>query len=261
MRVTMLGCGSSIGVPSLSSGWGECDPAEPRNRRTRCSVAVETGAATILVDASPDVREQLLAADIRRLDALLVTHVHADHTHGLDDLRPVYWKMGKQLPVYADATTHEDLARRFGYMFTRSPISPPHFRPPLIAHQIEREGTIEVAGCTVDVMNQSHGGSGDSLGFVFDGKFAYSTDVHAFTDAQLDQLKGYGLDLWIVDCLRFEPSSAHAHLAIALEWIREVRPKRAYLTHMNTEMDYRTVLAQCPEGVAPGHDGLVVEIA
>jgi phosphoribosyl 1,2-cyclic phosphate phosphodiesterase len=272
MKVTMLGCGSSIGVPSLYSGWGLCDPNEPRNRRRRCSILVEYGGPTeqggpadqaeqvILVDASPDLREQLIDAEVARIDALLITHFHADHTHGLDDLRPVQWRMGRPIDMMADAPTLQDLGERFGYMMAFSDRSPEHFRPPLIAHEIPRNGTIEAAGMPIDVMLQSHGGSGESLGFVFDGRFAYSTDVHSFTEAQLEQLAGYELDLWIVDCLRFEPSTAHADFETTMAWIERVRPKRAVLTHMNTQMDYRTVLERCPDGVEPGYDGLVLTL-
>jgi phosphoribosyl 1,2-cyclic phosphate phosphodiesterase len=260
MKVTLLGCGSSIGVPSLYSGWGACDPNEMRNRRRRCSVLVEHEDQVILVDASPDLREQLLDAGVERIDALLITHFHADHTHGLDDLRPIQWKMGAPIQTLTDAPTIADLRSRFAYMFEKSEKSPPHFRPPLDVREIAQNGRIEVAGLSVDVMLQSHGTSGESLGFVFGGRFAYSTDVHSFTEAQLEQLAGYGLDLWIVDCLRPDPSSAHADLDTTLSWVERVKPKRAVMTHMNTQMDYRTILAQCPDGVEPGYDGLVVTL-
>ena len=260
MKVTMLGCGSSIGVPSLYSGWGACDPSEPRNHRRRCSILVEQDDRVILVDASPDVREQLLDARVDRIDALLITHFHADHTHGLDDLRPIQWRMGAQIPTLTDAPTFADLRHRFDYMFEKSANSPPHFRPPLDACEIPRNGRIEVAGMPVDVMLQSHGSSGESLGFIFGGRFAYSTDVHSFGDSKLNQLSAYDLDLWIVDCLRPEPSTAHADLDTTLAWVRRVKPKRAVMTHMNTQMDYRTILERCPEGVEPGYDGLVVEL-
>lgn len=260
MKVTMLGCGSSIGVPSLYSGWGACDANEPRNRRRRCSVLVEENDRVILVDASPDLREQLVDAEVERIDALLITHLHADHTHGLDDLRPIQWRMGAPIPTMTDATTIADLRRRFTYMFEKSANSPPHFRPPLEAREIPRNGRIEVADMAVDVMLQSHGSSGESLGFVFGERFAYSTDVHSFDDAQLEQLASYGLDLWVVDCLRPDPSSAHADLDTTLAWIDRVKPRRAVMTHMNTQMDYRTILERCPDGVEPGYDGLVVAL-
>lgn len=260
IRVTMLGCGASVGVPSLSGGWGACDPAEPRNRRRRCSILVEKAGRRILVDASPDLREQLLERDVRAIDALLISHIHADHTHGIDDLRPLYWNMRRRIPTYADPATFADVHRRFGYMFEAAPESPSHHAPPLVHFPID-EGTVDIAGMKVQVMRQDHGNSGESLGFVFDGCFAYSTDVHRLAEAQLDRLAALELDAWIVDCLREEPTSAHASLDQALAWIDRVRPRRAYLTHMNAHLDYRATLAKCPPGVEPGYDGLVLEIA
>lgn len=260
MRVTMLGCGSSVGVPSLSDGWGRCDPTEPRNRRRRCSILVEKADRRILVDASPDVREQLLDAQVRSIDAVLFTHIHADHTHGIDDLRPLYWSTRERITAYADAVTFADLSLRFGYLFEATPQSPPHHAPPL-AHHPFGEGRHTVAGVTVDAFRQDHGNSGDSLGLIFDERIAYSTDVHTLTDAQLDRLAELRLDTWIVDCLRDEPTSAHASFDQAMAWIDRVRPRRAYLTHMNAQLDYRTALAKCPPGVEPGYDGLVLEVA
>ena len=259
MRVVVLGCGASVGVPSLSGGWGSCDPGEPRNRRRRSSILVEKAGRRILVDASPDLREQLLDADVRAIDAVLFTHTHADHTHGIDDLRPLYWSSRERIPAYADAATYADLHARFRYMFEASPGSPPHHAPPL-QHRPFGEGRHEVAGIEVEAYRQDHGNSGQSLGLIFDGRFAYSTDVHAMTDAQLDRLAALRLDTWIVDCLREEPTTAHATLELALAWIRRVAPRRAWLTHMGYQLDYRTTLAKCPPGVEPGYDGLVLEI-
>ena len=259
MRVTMLGCGASVGVPSLSGGWGQCDPLEPRNRRRRSSILVEKDGRRVLVDASPDLREQLLDAEVRSIDAVLFTHIHADHTHGIDDLRPLYWSTRERIPAYADAVTYADLHARFGYMFEAAPQSPPHHSPPLIHFPLE-EGLHEIAGLSVEVFRQDHGNSGDSLGMIFDGRFAYSTDVNRMPDAQLDRLAELRLDTWIVDCLRDEPTAAHASFPEAMEWIARVGPRRAYLTHMNARLDYRRTLAKCPPGVEPGYDGLVLEI-
>lgn len=260
MRVTMLGCGASTGVPSLGNGWGVCDPDEPRNRRKRCAIAVESGGRTILVDTPPEIREQMFDNGITDIDAVLFTHIHADHTHGIDDLRPLHWRREDRIPVYSDKQTFDDLFRRFDYMFEESPLSPPHFRAPLVAHEIEEERTYEIAGMKVDVRRQDHGSSGESLGFVFDDRFAYSTDVKYIPESELERLADLKLELWIVDCLREEGARAHAILTETLEWIERVKPKRAYLTHMNSQLDYATTLAKCPEGVEPGYDGLVVEI-
>lgn len=259
MRLTMLGCGASVGVPSLSGGWGQCDPAEPRNRRRRCSILVEKAGRRILVDASPDLREQLLDAAIQSIDAVLFTHIHADHTHGIDDLRPLYWSTRERIPAYADEGTFADLGRRFDYMFEAAPQSPPHHSPPLVRRPFG-EGRHLIAGLAVDAFRQDHGNSGDSLGLIFDGQVAYSTDVHRLTDPQLEHLAGLRLDTWIVDCLRDEPTAAHASFDEAMRWIARVRPRRAFLTHMGHQLDYRTTLAKCPPGVEPGYDGLVLEI-
>ncbi len=259
MRVTVLGCGASVGVPSLSGGWGQCDPAEPRNRRRRCSILVEKAGRRLLVDASPDLREQLLDAGVDAIDAVMFTHIHADHTHGIDDLRPLYWSTRTRIPTYADETTFADLDRRFGYMFAAAPESPPHHAPPL-EHRRFGEGRHEIAGMTVDAFRQDHGNSGESLGLIFDGRFGYSTDVHTLTDRQLDRLADLRLDTWIVDCLRDEQTSAHASFDRAIAWIERVRPRQAYLTHMSSRLDYRRTLAMCPPGVEPGYDGLVLEI-
>lgn len=259
LRVTVLGCGASVGVPSLSGGWRSCDPAEPRNRRRRCSILVEKAGRRLLVDTSPDLREQLLDADVRSVDALVFTHMHADHTHGIDDIRPLYWATGRRIPAYADAATFDDLRARFGYMFEDMPQSPPHHRPPLQHHPID-EGRFEIVGLDIDVMRQDHGTSGESLGLIFDGRFAYSTDVNRFTEDQFDRLARLRLDTWIVDCLREGETTAHASLPVALGWIERVRPRRAYLTHMNAELDYRGTLAKCPPGIEPAYDGLVIEV-
>ena len=257
MKVTVLGCGASIGVPMLGNDWGRCNPDDPRNRRRRCSILIENRGFVLLVDTSPDLREQLLAAEVHRIDAVLYTHGHADHTHGVDDLRALYWRMQRPIDVHGDAATLAMLHQRFGYMFSASPDSPPHFLPPLVAHEIGEE-PFELAGITIRPFRQDHGSSGTSLGFLFDDRFAYSTDVAVMTAADLARLRG--LDLWIVDCLREGPSAAHANLALALSWIRAVQPRRAYLTHMAADLDYEWVASRCPEGVAPAHDGLVLEI-
>jgi phosphoribosyl 1,2-cyclic phosphate phosphodiesterase len=257
MRITVLGCGSSVGVPVLGGKWGNCDPSDPRNRRRRCSILVEHDGFTLLVDASPDLREQLLDAEVRRLDAVLLTHGHADHTHGLDDLRPMFWEMGGPLDVYADRETLDEMTGRFDYMFHQAPKSPPHFRPPLVAHEINLK-PFELGGLRIQPIRQDHGASGESLGFIFNDRFAYSTDVAYMTDAELARLSG--VELWIVDCLREAEATAHSFLSRTLSWIDTVRPGRAYLTHMTSDLDYAKTLARLPAGVEPAYDGLVLEL-
>lgn len=257
MRITVLGCGSSVGVPVLGNMWGNCDPSDPKNRRRRCSILVEHQGFVLLVDASPDLREQLLDARVTRLDAVLFTHGHADHTHGLDDLRPLSWQTGGPIDVYADRETLDEMIGRFDYLFHKAPKSPPYFRPPLVAHEISLE-PFELGGIRIQPIRQDHGVSGESLGFIFNDRFAYSTDVAYMNDEELARLSG--IELWIVDCLRENESKAHSHLPRTLSWIDTVAPDRAYLTHMTNEFDYAKTLAKLPGGIEPAYDGLVLEL-
>jgi phosphoribosyl 1,2-cyclic phosphate phosphodiesterase len=254
MRVTVLGCGASTGVPALGPNWGRCDPSDPRNRRRRVSVLVECGPLTILIDTSPDLREQLLDARITRLDAVIMTHAHADHLHGIDDLRSVNRLMQSAIPLYAEANTLAEIEQRFGYVF--EPIHEPgrYHKPTLIPHEIV--GPFEIQGVPVVPFAQDHGFS-TTLGLRI-GKFAYSTDVTELDEAGFAVIAG--VDLWIVDCLRREPHPTHSHLAKTLAWIARVQPRRAALTHMDQSMDYREVSAELPTGVEPGQDGLVIEV-
>ncbi len=255
MRVTVLGCGGSSGVPVIGNQWGDCDPTNPKNRRSRASILVEQGGAGILVDTSPDLRQQLLDADVRRLDAVLWTHNHADHAHGLDELREICRLMQAQLPVYGMAQHLEEIARRFEYAFAPLRAGDPIYRPVLVPHVVE--APFDVAGLHVVPFVQDHGWM-PTLGFRF-GKFAYSTDVVRLDEAAFAALAG--IDVWIVDCVRVEPPHpVHSHLAQTLDWIDRVKPKRAYLTHMNQTMDYETVLRMLPPGVEPAYDGLVIEL-
>jgi phosphoribosyl 1,2-cyclic phosphate phosphodiesterase len=257
MRITVLGCGSSVGVPVLGNKWGNCDPTNPKNRRRRCSILVEHGGFILLVDASPDLREQLLDADVTRLDAVLFTHGHADHTHGLDDLRPMFWELGGPLDIYADRETLDEMVGRFDYMFNKAPKSPPYFKPPLVGHEITLD-PFELGGLNIQPVRQDHGVSGESLGFIFNDRFAYSTDVAFMSDEDLKRLSG--VELWIVDCLREGESKAHSNLPLTLSWIEAVRPERAYLTHMTSDLDYAKTLAKLPNGVEPAYDGLILDL-
>ena len=256
MRVTMLGSGPSWGVPRIGGEWGACDPANPRNRRRRCSLMVEEGGARILVDTSPDMREQLLDAGVSALDAVLLTHAHADHLHGIDDLRTVNRLMGRAIPLYADAATLEEVERRFGYIFT--PINPAaraSFYKPALERRIIA-GPFDAAGVAVTPFVQDHGFS-TTLGFRF-GRFAYSTDVIELDDTAFAALAG--VEVWIVDCIRRAPHVTHSHLEKTLGWIERVRPRRAVLTHMDESLDYATLCAELPAGVEPGYDGLAIEL-
>ena len=254
MRVTVLGCGPSTGVPVIGGNWGRCDPADRRNRRRRVSVLVEAGSVAILIDTSPDLREQLLDAGVKRLDAVVLTHAHADHLHGIDDLRSVNRLMGSAIPLYADAETLVEVGRRFGYVL--KPVEEPgrYYKPTLIPHEIV--GPFEIHGIRVVPFAQDHGFS-TTLGIRI-GPFAYSTDVTALDETAFAALEG--VDLWIVDCLRREPHPTHSHLAKTLSWVARLRPRRAVLTHMDQSLDYCELSAELPPGVEPAYDGLAIEL-
>ncbi len=256
MRVTILGCGGSSGVPLIGNVWGKADPANPRNRRRRPSILVENASTAILVDTGPDLREQLVDAGVQHLDGVLYTHAHADHAHGIDDLRAINWLTGKALDVHADADTLAILSQRFDYCF--KPLPPGgniYARPVLTPHIINepfRIGSIDIIPFV-----QDHGHS-NSLGFRF-GRIAYSTDVVRLSDEAFEILEG--VDTWIVDCVRLEPPHpVHAHWDITRGWIERLRPRRAILTHMNHMMDYDTLCGLLPDGVEPAYDGMVIEV-
>ena len=253
MRVTVLGCGGSLGVPMIGNDWGDCDPTDPRNRRRRASVLVESAGTVVLVDTTPDLRDQLLDADVQRLDAVLYTHGHADHTNGLDDLRPLMFRNNGPLPAYLDAATRRSLETRFGYAMASVDTDRSFYRPILEPRDID--GPFRIGDLDIVPFAQEHGPI-QSLGFRF-GPFAYSTDVKVLPEEAFAILEG--VDTWIVDVTRERPHLSHAHLELALDWIARLTPRRTILTHMNHTMDYATVAAKLPRGVEPGVDGMVLE--
>jgi phosphoribosyl 1,2-cyclic phosphate phosphodiesterase len=258
MKITVLGCGGSGGVPfadgTPGGNWGVCDPENPRNRRRRVSILVEQGGTALLVDASPDLRAQLLDSGTGRIDAVLFTHAHADHCHGLDELRTMAYARGGPIDAYMDRPTQEALIRRFGYAFTSSH-DPDGFYTPIL-NDLPIEGPVEIGGVRVVPFVQQHGRE-VSLGYRFGGA-AYSTDVTALDEAAFSAL--HGVKLWILDCLRDRPHPTHSHLAQSLEWIARVGPARAVLTHMNHQIDYQDLKSRCPPGIEPAYDGMVLEV-
>ncbi|MFU8778005.1 MAG: MBL fold metallo-hydrolase [Roseovarius sp.] len=258
LRFTILGCGSSGGVPRLGGHWGECDPSNPRNTRRRCSLLIEResegGITRVLIDSSPDLRAQLLDAGIGALDAVVYTHSHADHVHGIDDLRMIVFNMRQRLQVWADGDTQNALYARFGYAFVQPEDSP--YPPILDMHTIDGPFEIEGAGGAIRLtpFHVNHG-SIDALGFRV-GDLAYLPDVAAIPEDVWPILSG--LDCWIVDALRRTPHPTHAHLARSLEWIARAAPRRAVLTNMHIDLDYQTVEEETPAHVTPAYDGMIL---
>lgn len=260
LRFTILGCGSSGGVPRLGGHWGDCDPENPRNTRRRCSMLVERGEGDartrVLIDASPDLRQQLLDAGVGELDGVVFTHSHADHVHGLDDLRMIVFNMRRRLPVWADGDTQNDLFSRFGYAFIQPDDSP--YPPILDMHTIKGDVKIEGAGgaITLSPFKVNHG-SIDALGFRVGG-LAYLPDVAQMTDEAWGAVEG--LDIWVLDALRRTPHPTHSHLEQSLEWIARAAPKQAVLTNMHIDLDYATLEAETPDHITPAYDGMVLRL-
>ena len=264
LTVTILGCGSSAGVPRVGQGWGACDPRNPRNRRRRCGLLVSQGAegapasacTQLLVDMSPDLREQLLASDVRHLDAIMMTHAHADHLHGIDDVRPLAQTAKSRIPVYMDDATAAEVLAKFGYIFQTPPGSS---YPPLLADRRLTPGApvaIDGPGGVIQVtpIRVRHGRI-DALGFRF-GPIAYTPDVSAIPDTSADALRN--LDLWIIDALRYRRHPTHICVEEALAYASALGARRTILTNLNADLDYATLADELPANVEPAYDGMQI---
>ncbi len=262
-RITLLGCGSSPGVPRISGDWGACDPANPRNRRRRAALLVEQftedgGKTTVVIDTGPDFRDQMISAGVERIDAAVYTHSHADHIHGIDDLRGYVITQRMRIPIHADRSTMNRLREAFRYCFETPPGSG---YPPIVdAHMIENTDhpiVIEGAGGPIALLplEQMHGDI-TSLGFRI-GDVAYCCDVSGFPDQTVERLSG--LETLIIDALQYRTHPSHFSLGEALEWIERLQPARAILTHMHTPLDYDKVQSETPDHVEPGYDLMSVE--
>ncbi|HEX2592941.1 MAG TPA: MBL fold metallo-hydrolase [Rhizomicrobium sp.] len=267
IEVTILGCGSSGGVPRIggpngAGDWGDCDPANPKNWRRRCSILVrqktDAGETAVVIDTAPEFREQMVMAKCAALDAVLITHNHADQTHGLDDIRAVAYGMRKRIDLYTDRRSLDGLHDRFDYIFETPKGS--SYPPIAVPHEITVLEPFEVhgAGGALPVLPfwQEHGNFG-ALGFRM-GPVAYSSDVNALPEESFAALEG--VELWILDALRYTPHPTHAHVDLALEWIRRVKPKHAVLTNLHIDLDYETLKRELPAGVEPAYDGMVLTV-
>jgi len=263
LKFTILGCGSSGGVPRPALGWGDCNPNNPKNRRRRTSFLVErrasTGVTRVLVDTYPDLREQLLDADVDWLDAVLYTHEHADHTHGIDDLRGLFIHRRKRVPVYLDEPTAQSILQRFGYCFVAPPGS--EYPPIVREHRMAAGEPVQVEGAggsiTALPILQEHGDI-TSLGFRFGG-LAYSCDLSGLPSASVAALAG--LEVWIVDALRYRPHPSHLSVDETLALIEKLQPRRAVLTNLHSDLDYDELRKRLPPNVEPAYDGLSIELA
>jgi len=258
LTLTILGCGSSAGVPRPALGWGACDPTNPKNRRRRCSIMAELataeGITRVVIDTSPDLREQLIDADVEHIDAVFLTHEHADQTHGIDDLRSVAMKQRSRIPFYLNQSTAKDILPRFSYCFI-SPEGSDY--PPILDRQsIEAGETRAIDGKGGELMLSAfilQHGNIPALGYRI-GDAAYTPDVSDIPEQSWPALEN--LDLWIIDGLRYAQHPSHFSLSDALSWIERFRPKRAVITNMHADLDYEIVRQQLPDGVIPGYDGM-----
>ncbi len=258
LTCTILGCGTSVGVPSLGRlGWGACDPNEPRNQRQRCAILVQSETTNVLVDAGPDIRNQLLPHQLEKLDGVVITHTHSDHIAGLDDLRVFFFPDRMELPIYASAHHGKDIVERFPYMFSKNAHSPTYFIPPLKMHEINIGDKLQIGDIEIDIMYQDHGQT-FSHGLIFNNKIGYSTDVKSMPEENFEALAH--IPYWIVESLRDTPHQAHVHFEETLQWIECVQPGKAYLTHLGLEADYQKTRAACPTHVEPAYDGLVINV-
>jgi len=253
VKVRILGCGTSFGVPRIGNDWGACDPAEPRNRRTRSSILLESAGQRLLIDCGPDLREQLLAAHVDRLDGVIITHDHADHCHGIDELRAITQSMGQPLPIYARSDVLDRLGARFRYIFTSSGLYK------AIAEPVELDGDLHLGAARLRFVDQPHGNI-SSLGIrVEEGpvSVAYAIDFNELTPNMRTLYEGS--IVWIADCLSRRPHPTHAHLDAVVTWAEELGVEQLYLSHLNNSMDYRTLVDELPDWAAPAYDGLEIE--
>ena len=258
MKIIALGTGTSVGIPSLGRlGWGRCDPNNLKNKRQRCAILVKDKDNTVLVDAGPDIKNQLWDNSVENIDSILITHEHSDHVSGLDELRPFYFYNRKKINLFTHKRTALFLNKRFDYLFNKSSNSQSYFEPPLQMNYIKYYDELNIGNINIKTIKQNHGVM-NTLGFIFNDKFAYCTDVVSFPKKSFELL--YNLDLLIITGLRVSPHVAHAHFDRTFDWIKELKPKLCYLTHLSPDSDHDEVLKICPKNVEPAYDGLTIDI-
>ena len=257
LKITILGCGSSFGVPLFHNIWGKCDPDEPKNRRTRPSILVQKNGKNLLIDTSPDLKQQFLSNKIDNIDAVFYTHEHADHTHGINELRSINLIHGKIIPCYGNEQTMGKISNSFNYLFENTEKS---YYPAILSNNLYSSKEFEIFGINIKLILQNHGNI-DSIGFIFDDKVAYNLDVKYFYDQEEYFKKIKNIDHWIIGCLRIDPHISHASLAEVKDWLGIVRPKNAYLSHMTAHLDYKDTLKYLDnENYMPAYDGQILAI-
>ena len=257
LKITILGCGSSFGVPLVHNIWGKCDPNEPKNRRTRPSILVQKNGKNLLIDTSPDLKQQFLSNKIDNIDAVFYTHEHADHTHGINELRSINLIHRKIIPCYGNKQTMEKITNSFNYLFENTEKS---YYPAILSNNLFSSNEFDIFGINVKLINQNHGNI-DSIGFIFDDKVAYNLDVKYFYDQDEYFKRIENIDHWIIGCLRIDPHISHASLSEVKEWLNIVKPKNAYLCHMTAHLDYKDTIKYLDnERYMPAYDGQILDI-
>ena len=257
LKITILGCGSSFGVPLFHNIWGKCDPEEPKNKRSRPSILVQKNGKNLLIDTSPDLKQQILSNKIDNIDAVFFTHEHADHTHGINELRSINLIHRKIIPCYGNEQTMDKITKSFNYLFENTEKS---YYPAILSKNHFSSKEFEIFGINIKLISQNHGDI-DSIGFIFDNKIAYNLDVKYFYDQEEYFKKIENIDHWIVGCLRIDPHISHASLSEVKKWLDIVKPKNAYLSHMTAHLDYQETLKYLDnENYMPAFDGQILEI-
>ena len=257
LKITILGCGSSFGVPLFHNIWGKCDPEEPKNIRSRPSILVQKNGKNLLIDTSPDLKQQILSNKIDNIDAVFFTHEHADHTHGINELRSINLIHRKIIPCYGNEQTMDKITNSFNYLFENTEKS---YYPAILSKNHFSSKEFEIFGINIKLISQNHGDI-DSIGFIFDNKIAYNLDVKYFYDQEEYFKKIKNIDHWIVGCLRIDPHISHASLSEVKKWLDIVKPKNTYLSHMTAHLDYKDTLNYLEnENYMPAYDGQILEI-